>query len=58
MASYFLAPGYFADRVRADALEAGAFAVSPALGAAPELAEIIRQRYAEIMTLSDHAAVG
>lgn len=58
VASYFLAPGHFADRVRADALEAGAFAVSPALGAAPELAEIIRQRYAEIMTLSDHALVG
>ncbi len=58
VASYFLAPGYFADRVREESLAAGAVAVSPALGAAPELAEIIRQRHTEIMTLSDHEAVG
>jgi sirohydrochlorin ferrochelatase len=58
VASYFLAPGYFADKVREESLSAGAVAVSQALGAAPELAEIICQRHAEIITLGDHAAVG
>jgi len=45
VASYFLAPGYFADKVRAAAEEAGAHAVSLVLGAAPELADIIVERY-------------
>jgi sirohydrochlorin ferrochelatase len=58
VASYFLAPGYFADKVRDASLAAGAFAVSEALGAAPELAEIIGQRYAETITLGDQEAVG
>jgi sirohydrochlorin ferrochelatase len=58
VASYFLAPGYFADKVREASLAAGAVAVSPVLGAAPELAEIIVQRYAETITLADHEAVG
>jgi sirohydrochlorin ferrochelatase len=58
VASYFLAPGYFADKVRDAALAAGAGAVSPALGAAPELVEIICQRYAEMITVSDQEAVG
>lgn len=58
VASYFLAPGHFADKVRAESLSAGAVAVSAALGAAPELAEIIGQRHAEIITLGDQAAVG
>jgi sirohydrochlorin ferrochelatase len=58
VASYFLAPGYFADKVRDESLAAGAVAVSAALGAAPELAEIINQRYTEIITLGDQAAVG
>lgn len=58
VASYFLAPGYFADKVREASLAAGAVAVSPALGAAPELAEIIAQRHAETITLSDQEAVG
>lgn len=49
VASYFLAPGYFADKVRAESLAAGATAVSPVLGAAPELAEIILQRHAEAL---------
>jgi sirohydrochlorin ferrochelatase len=44
VASYFLAPGYFADKVRAESLRAGADVVSPVLGAAPELAEIVLQR--------------
>lgn len=45
VASYFLAPGHFADKVRAAAEEAGAHAVSPVLADAPELAEIIVERY-------------
>ncbi len=47
VASYFLAPGYFTDKVRAEALAAGAAVVSPALGAAPEIAELIVRRYVE-----------
>jgi sirohydrochlorin ferrochelatase len=58
VASYFLAPGYFADKVREESLAAGAVAVSDALGSAPELAEVIDQRYAEMITVSDQAAVG
>ena len=58
VASYFLAPGHFADKVREESLAAGAVAVSAALGAAPELAEVVRQRYAEIVTRGEHAAAG
>lgn len=47
VASYFLAPGYFADRVREESLAAGADAVSPVLGAAPELADLVLHRYDE-----------
>jgi sirohydrochlorin ferrochelatase len=46
VATYLLAPGYFADKIRAAALRAGAAAVSPALGAAPEVADVILDRYA------------
>jgi sirohydrochlorin ferrochelatase len=46
VATYLLAPGYFADKIRADALGAGASAVSPALGAVPEVADVILDRYA------------
>jgi sirohydrochlorin ferrochelatase len=45
VASYLLAPGYFADRVREASLAAGADAVSAALGAAPEVADVILERY-------------
>jgi sirohydrochlorin ferrochelatase len=45
VASYLLAPGLFADRVRRTCLAAGAAAVSPALGAAPEVADVIMDRY-------------
>lgn len=45
VASYILAPGYFADKVRREGLAAGAAAVSPVLGAAPEVAEVVAQRY-------------
>jgi sirohydrochlorin ferrochelatase len=46
-ASYLLAPGLFADRIRDASLAAGAAAVSPALGAAPEVADVVLDRYAD-----------
>lgn len=49
VASYFLAPGHFADKVRDEALAAGADVVSPVLGAAPEVADLIVHRYAEAL---------
>ncbi|GAA0558744.1 sirohydrochlorin chelatase [Actinomadura livida] len=52
VASYFLAPGYFADKVRNAALAAGAAAVSPVLGAAPEVADLIVRRYDEALVAS------
>ena len=45
VATYLLAPGYFADKVRDAALSAGACAVSGVLGAAPEVADIVLDRY-------------
>jgi sirohydrochlorin ferrochelatase len=45
VATYLLAPGYFADKIRAGAVEAGASAVSAVLGAAPEVAEVVLARY-------------
>jgi sirohydrochlorin ferrochelatase len=45
VATYLLAPGYFADKIRAGGLGAGATAVSPALGAAPEIADVVLERY-------------
>ncbi|MFL1377695.1 sirohydrochlorin chelatase [Nocardiopsis protaetiae] len=45
VSTYLLAPGFFADRVREQAVAAGATAVSEALGAAPELARIVWERY-------------
>ena len=61
VASYLLCPGVFADQVRSDCLAAGAGAVSPVLGAAPEIADIVLGRYAESLTsgavpLTDGAA--
>jgi sirohydrochlorin ferrochelatase len=56
VASYLLAPGLFADRIRDASLAAGAAAVSPALlpwppaaagGAPPEVADVILDRYQE-----------
>ncbi|MFT4083398.1 MAG: sirohydrochlorin chelatase [Nocardioides sp.] len=46
VASLFLAPGNLLDRVSELALEAGAVAVSDALGAHPEIARTILARYA------------
>jgi sirohydrochlorin ferrochelatase len=45
VASYLLAPGYFADQVRETSLAAGAEAVSAALGPAPEVADVLLERY-------------
>jgi sirohydrochlorin ferrochelatase len=45
VATYLLAPGYFADKIRDAALGAGASAVSGVLGAAPEVADVILDRY-------------
>jgi sirohydrochlorin ferrochelatase len=56
VATYLLAPGLFADRIRASALAAGAAAVSPALGALPEVAEVLLDRYQEAGTLRRRAA--
>ncbi|MCO6009631.1 sirohydrochlorin chelatase [Actinoallomurus purpureus] len=56
VASYFLAPGFFADKVREESLAAGAVAVSPALGAVPELAAIVSERYREALVRADRVA--
>jgi sirohydrochlorin ferrochelatase len=56
VASYLLAPGLFADRIRRTCLAAGATAVSPVLGAAPELADVLLDRYAEAATARQIAA--
>ena len=56
VATYLLAPGLFADRIRASALAAGAAAVSPALGAAPEVAEVLLDRFQEAGALGQRAA--
>ena len=45
VATYLLAPGYFADKIRNAALGAGADLVSGVLGAAPEVAEVVLVRY-------------
>ncbi|HEX6472904.1 MAG TPA: sirohydrochlorin chelatase [Streptosporangiaceae bacterium] len=58
VASYFMAPGYFADKVRAEALAAGADTVSPVLGAAPELADLVLRRYDEAVRDERAAAAG
>ncbi len=49
VATYLLAPGYFADKIRAASVEAGAAAVSGVLGAAPEVAEVVLARYREAL---------
>jgi len=56
VASYLLAPGFFADRVRDTALAAGATAASPALGACTEVADVVLDRYREAGTRQRTAA--
>ena len=50
VASYLLAPGVFADRIRDMSLAAGAAAVSAALGASADVADVILDRYQEAET--------
>jgi sirohydrochlorin ferrochelatase len=50
------APGLFADRIRDASLAAGAAAISPVLGAAPELADVVVDRYQEAGTRAKAAA--
>jgi len=45
VATYLLSPGYFADKIRAAALGAGADLVGGVLGAAPEVADVVLDRY-------------
>ena len=47
VATYLLAPGLFADRISKAALAAGAAAVSPALGACAEVADVLLDRFTE-----------
>jgi sirohydrochlorin ferrochelatase len=58
VASYLLSPGVFADQVRRDCLAAGADGVSPVLGAAPEIADVVLGRYAETFADRRAAAAG
>jgi sirohydrochlorin ferrochelatase len=44
VATYLLAPGFFADRIRTDAEQAGAAAVSAPLGARPEIVSLVLRR--------------
>ncbi|MBW1598872.1 sirohydrochlorin chelatase [Streptomyces sp. JJ38] len=47
VAPYVIAPGFLPDRIAAGAAEAGADAVAPVLGDAPELAQLLLRRYRE-----------
>jgi sirohydrochlorin ferrochelatase len=58
VATYLLSPGVFADQIRRDCLAAGADGVSPVLGAAPDLADVVLDRYAETLADGGAAAAG
>ncbi len=45
VATYLLAPGLFADRIRETSLAAGAVVVSAPLGAADDVADVLLDRY-------------
>jgi sirohydrochlorin ferrochelatase len=49
VATYLLAPGYFADKIRAASAAVGVSAVSGVLGAAPEVADVVLGRYREAL---------
>ncbi|MFC7381406.1 sirohydrochlorin chelatase [Sphaerisporangium rhizosphaerae] len=51
VATYLLAPGYFADKVRRTALAAGAHTVAAPLGPAPELVTVLLERHAQAQSL-------
>ncbi|MDF5757882.1 sirohydrochlorin chelatase [Spongiactinospora sp. TRM90649] len=50
VAPYLLAPGHFADKIRRDALAAGAHVVADVLGPAPELATLVLHRHTEALS--------
>jgi sirohydrochlorin ferrochelatase len=56
VATYLLAPGLFADRIRHAALAAGAAAVSSALGACAEVADVMLGRFAQTGSIRRTAA--
>ncbi|MEV1200296.1 CbiX/SirB N-terminal domain-containing protein [Microbispora rosea] len=56
VAPYLLAPGYFADRVERDTMEAGAHAVAGVLGPAPELVTLLLERHAQAVRAASEAA--
>ena len=56
VATYLLAPGLFADRIRHTALAAGAAIVSPALGACAEVADLMLYRFAQAGSIRRTAA--
>jgi sirohydrochlorin ferrochelatase len=56
VATYLLAPGLFADRIRDTSLAAGAAAVSPALGACAEVADVLLDRFAQARSTRRSAA--
>ncbi len=55
VATYLLAPGVFADQIRDQALAAGAQAVSAPLGAAPEVADVLLERYLQCLPSASRA---
>ena len=56
VATYLLAPGLFADRIRHTALAAGATAVSHALGACAEVADVMLDRFTQARSTRRSAA--
>ncbi|WP_017588629.1 sirohydrochlorin chelatase [Nocardiopsis ganjiahuensis] len=56
VSGYLLAPGFFSDRVRDQALAAGASVVADALGDVPELARVVLERY-DAAVAARHATV-
>jgi sirohydrochlorin ferrochelatase len=56
VATYLLAPGLFADRIREVSLAVGAAVVTPALGASPEVADVLLDRYIAAGTRQQAAA--
>ncbi|MEV7006304.1 sirohydrochlorin chelatase [Streptosporangium sp. NPDC051022] len=56
VAPYLLAPGFFADKIRANTLAAGAEVVADVLGAAPELAAVLIERYEQALRGAERSA--
>ena len=56
VATYLLAPGFFADRIRRTALAGGAAAVSPSLGACAEVADVMLDRFTQTRSTRRSAA--